>query len=161
MKDAEIKMRVDERLKQEFNDIFPNMSEKLSWLMQRSIEEEKDKHLADMAEFFRTTGEDLGRLEAVINGFNQKSEEIKGFNHAAEGSGISAISTVTIAAVKKQQEKGFGNINEKVYGLVYKNLISGLYAGKEKDTVFQRIERVYRNKGNIIEYVQSKMYGGE
>lgn len=146
-----LKARIDTETKREFNDIFPNMSEKIIEMVKDAIYQEKDKHLSEFLQYFPNVKSCKEALEVIIDELFDQSV----ISQAPEDE-MNLFSSVQEAVMKK-----YGEIDARVYRAVYNRLINGLYLGDEKkDNIFTRIERLYRNKARIQQYLSRKGFGG-
>ena len=116
------------------------MSEKLIEKIKEAINTEKEKFLNNIVEHFSNKNLSVEVLEKVFDCFYYQSKKDGDIN--------------ILLAAQNFFEKQYKFVDNKILSLVYKDLINGLYAGKDKDNINQRIERLYRNKYKVIEYIQ-------
>lgn len=146
-----LKARIDAETKREFSDIYPNMSEKVIEMVKAAINLEKEKYLAEFLQYFPDVKSCNEALGVIIDKLFDQSVA----SQTPEDE-INLFSSVQEAVTKE-----YGEIDAKVYRAVYNRLINGLYLGDEKkDNIFTRIERLYRNKTRLQQYLNKKGFGG-
>lgn len=146
-KSSDIRARIDFDLKQEFSDIFPDMSKKMIELIENSIENEKAYYLEGIKRLCSQDASNIKTLEDVINYVCEKYMILKQEDKAElkESNIIYELNQYSDEA-----EKRFGENGKELYLLVNKDLIHGLYKGSQKDRTEERISRLQRNKENIL-----------
>lgn len=152
-KNAEIKIRINSDLKQEFLDVFGDMSKKLTNLIEDSLEAEKEKYLKELISICTQKDEGLKTFEKVLDYI---------INTFCTGEGPSlSDSYESLKVINKGSEdifKLYGKDGKEIFLIIYRDLINGLFKGSEDDTLNQRLTRLYRNMSNIINYIIKRIY---
>lgn len=142
-----LKARIDVETKREFNDIFPNMSEKVIEMVKDAINQEKEKYLPEFLHYFPDSKKCIEALGVIIDKLFDQSVACQ----------VPEDEINLFSSVKEAIAKEYGEIDARVYHAVYNRLINGLYFGdKKKDNTFTRIERLYRNKTRLQQYLNKK-----
>ncbi len=142
-----IKARIDSNLKQEFQDICSeDMSKVLKNIISDYVDSQKAKYtvliikaLQDK-DYYMEGGIVLSKIIDSIEA-NIRSED------PAE---------IQLVIDDLEKNTRFKDSDELII-LIYRNLLRGLYSKGKKESISVAVERLYRNKNEIINYIQDKV----
>lgn len=141
--DDVVRARIGEGLKQEFQDICPNMSQCLVAMINEYVEGQKDIYTRAIVTFLKK--ECAGTDEILTLG--ELTERIC----LIVSRGVYSLPEI-IQALKKDIK-----ISDELVILIYRDLLKGLYAGKDKEDLKAAAGRLHRNKERVIAYIQQKI----
>lgn len=149
-RDEMVRARIGEELKQEFQDICPNMSETLVFWIKDYVTGQKEKYSNGIVSYFKMNENDIENLDVL-------AEIIEKIYIVIKDDGVRTPQEL-VNKIKDELKERHKEVDELIV-LIYRDLLRGLYAGKDKDNIQASSEKLYRNKYRIVSFIQNKLYG--
>lgn len=145
-----IRARISSELKQEFVDIFPNISEKLIDLIDEAIFKEKEKYLRSIAVIIKQMGS-LDPFERLVDEMYTNSIKL------STNPDFSRIDRDSIEPRLDQIIMPDGVNTDhclgELYSLIWDQLVNGLYVGSVKHDNFKRVQKLFSNKSKVLDFI--------